>query len=162
MTSSRILTILTILLSLTPGLVGDARAVLGDAYTAGVADSTDRAFASNTPLVKRKLPPGTYVVMSSGVIRSVSTTLETPMVCVLFGGGNSSTLSNFSVPTVTNANAGGGTWSLLTTVTVPPPDGLTVSIQCQNLGQAPDSDLFYRSPNLVAIKVGNDIRKTLP
>lgn len=149
------------LLSLVPAA---ADAALGDAYSYS-RDIGGEPFSGFTTVAKRKLPPGTYVLQSTGVIRNDSATqvayvsceFDTPAVQLYYN------YSSFVVPVQLSPGvSGSATWSLLTTVVIPPGDGVRVAVVCGSFGPAPDSDLEAWFPNLVAIKVGQDIHTTAP
>lgn len=164
-TTARLLT--TMCLGMTISVIygsSTAHAVLGDAYS--VSKQADGIpLNSFTTVVKRKLPPGSYAVTSTGIIRN-SNTLEVAYIeCVIENGPDVSANfvdSEFVTPVALGPGVpGAGTWALTTTVEVTG-DGGTVGVSCVSFGPAPQSDLKAWWPSLVAVKVRKVSHKLIP
>lgn len=163
---TRFLTAAVILaLGLATGFATDAGALLGDAYSYS-KNANGIPLSSFTKVAKRKLPPGSYAVTSTGTIRNDSTTQGAYVACSFEGGpGVTVNFVNYDgyAPIALGPGVGGpASWALTTTVEVADGDDGTLSVVCVNFGPAADANVKAWWPSIVAIKVGNINHKLAP
>ena len=117
-----------------------------------------------TTVARRVLPAGVYAVTTTGVVRNSSGTDVAYVSCVLSSNDAGVSInqndSEMLVPIALSAGVpGSGTWSIATTVTIPPGGG-RVSVVCGSFGPSVDANLEAYSPSIVAVSVASDDHKS--